>query len=87
MSSGRNIIVWLVAILLLSSLMNHFSETAKKANYADLAFSEFMNEAENKRISEVTIAGANIEGKLTDGIFTLMRLMIRRWWKRCAKTA
>ena len=30
MSSGRNIIVWLVAILLLSSLMNHFSETAKK---------------------------------------------------------
>lgn len=66
MSSGRNIIVWLVAILLLSSLMNHFSETAKKANYADLAFSEFMNEAENKRISEVTIAGANIEGKLTD---------------------
>ena len=67
MSSGRNIIVWLVAILLLSSLMNHFSETAKKANYADLAFSEFMNEAENKRISEVTIAGANIGGKLTDG--------------------
>lgn len=67
MSSGRNIIVWLVAILLLSSLMNHFSETAKKANYADLAFSEFMNEVENKRISEVTIAGANIEGKLTDG--------------------
>lgn len=67
MSSGRNIIVWLVAILLLSSLMNHFSETAKKANYTDLAFSEFMNEAENKRISEVTIAGANIEGKLTDG--------------------
>lgn len=67
MSSGRNIIVWLVAILLLSSLMNHFSETAKKANYADLAFSEFMNEAENKRISEVTIVGANIEGKLTDG--------------------
>lgn len=67
MSLGRNIIVWLVAILLLSSLMNHFSETAKKANYADLAFSEFMNEAENKRISEVTIAGANIEGKLTDG--------------------
>ena len=67
MSSGRNIIVWLVAILLLSSLMNHFSETAKKANYVDLAFSEFMNEAENKRISEVTIAGANIEGKLTDG--------------------
>lgn len=67
MSSGRNIIVWLVAILLLSSLMNHFSETAKKANYADLAFSEFMNEAENKRIAEVTIAGANIEGKLTDG--------------------
>ena len=64
---GRNIIVWLVAILLLSSLMNHFSETAKKANYADLAFSEFMNEEENKRISEVTIAGANIEGKLTDG--------------------
>lgn len=67
MNSGRNLIVWIVAILLLSSLMNHFTESAKRANYSELAFSEFMNEAENKKISEVTIAGANIEGKLTDG--------------------
>ena len=43
MNSGRNLIVWIVAILLLSSLMNHFTESAKRANYSELAFSEFMN--------------------------------------------
>ena len=67
MSSGKSIIVWLVAIVLLTSLMNSFTESAKKANSAELAFSEFMNEAESKKISEVVIAGANIEGKFTDG--------------------
>ncbi len=67
MSSGKSIIVWLVAIVLLTSLMNSFTESAKKANYAELAFSDFMNEAESKKISEVVISGANIEGKLTDG--------------------
>ncbi len=67
MSSGKSIIVWLVAIVLLTSLMNGFTESAKKASYAELAFSDFMNEAENKKISEVVISGANIEGKLTDG--------------------
>ena len=67
MSSGKSIIVWLVAIVLLTSLMNGFSESAKRANYAELAFSDFMNEAESKKISEVVISGANIEGKLSDG--------------------
>ena len=67
MSSGKSIIVWLVAIVLLTSLMNSFTESAKKANSSELAFSEFMNEAESKKISEVVIAGANIEGKFTDG--------------------
>lgn len=67
MKSGRNIIVWLVAIVLLSSLMNNFNESAKRANSTELAFSEFMTEAENRKISEVTIAGANIAGKLSDG--------------------
>ena len=45
MSSGRNIIVWLVAILLLSSLMNHFSETAKKVVKYKVArkFTEYLD--------------------------------------------
>lgn len=67
MKSGRNIIVWLAAIILLSALMNNFNESAKRANSAEMAFSEFMTEAENRKISEVTIAGANISGKLSDG--------------------
>ena len=67
MKSGRSIIVWLIAIVLLSSLMNMFSEGAKRANTESLAFSDFMNEAENKKIGEVVIAGSDISGTFADG--------------------
>lgn len=67
MKSGRSIIVWLLVILLLSSFMNMFNEGAKKANTESLAFSDFMNEVENKKIGEVVIAGADISGTFLDG--------------------
>ena len=67
MQMGRNIIVWLLAIILLSGAMNMFVGDAEKANAEKLAFSEFMNHVENKKVSEVTIAGADISGTYTDG--------------------
>lgn len=67
MRQGRNLIFWLLAIVLLSSLMNSFNENSKKSGVEALAFSDFMNEAENKRIAEVKISGADISGKLNDG--------------------
>lgn len=67
MRQGRNLIFWLIAIVLVSSLMNAFHEGSKKAGSENLAFSDFMNEAESKRITEVKIAGSSISGKLSDG--------------------
>ena len=67
MRTGRNIIVWLLALVLLSGAMNMFTSGAEKANAEQLAFSEFMNHVENKKIAEVTISGASISGTYSDG--------------------
>lgn len=67
MKSGKSIIVWLIAIVLLSSVMNMFNNGTQKAGYDKLAFSDFMNDVEAKRVSEVTIAGPDISGTFTDG--------------------
>lgn len=67
MRTGRNIIVWLLAIVLLSGAMNMLVGGADRANAENLAFSEFMNHVENKRVSEVTIEGASISGTYVDG--------------------
>ena len=67
MRAGRSIIVWLIAIVLLTSLMNVFGEGSAQATAENLAFSDFMKDVENKRISEVTITGAEISGSYVDG--------------------
>ncbi|MBE6452689.1 MAG: ATP-dependent metallopeptidase FtsH/Yme1/Tma family protein [Alphaproteobacteria bacterium] len=67
MQMGRNIIVWILAIILLSGAMNMFVGNGHNANSEKLAFSEFMKHVENKKVSEVTISGADINGVYTDG--------------------
>ena len=67
MKAGKSFIIWLIAIVILSFLMNGFTEGAKRANSANLAFSDFMNEVEAKRVADVVISGANVSGTLTDG--------------------
>ena len=67
MKAGRNLIIWLVAIFILSFVMNGFNDGARRAMSTDLAFSDFMNEVEAKRVADVVIAGANVSGTLTDG--------------------
>ena len=67
MRTGKNIIIWLAAILFLSFMMSSFNQSAQKANSEKLAFSEFMNHVENKRVSEVVITGPEITGSYNDG--------------------
>ena len=67
MRTGRNILVWVLAIVLLSGAMNMFAGGAERANAENVAFSDFMKHVENKRIAEVTIEGASIKGTYTDG--------------------
>lgn len=67
MKSGKNLVIWLAVILVLSALMGGFDNGLKHAASANLAFSDFMNEVEDKHVSEVTIAGAHVTGMLSDG--------------------
>ena len=67
MKSGKNLVIWLVIFLLLSAIVSSFSEKARMSRVEQIAFSDFLNEAENKRISEVNISGHDITGKTSDG--------------------
>ncbi len=67
MRGGRNLIIWLLAIVLLSSILNVFTAKTQKAGLQDLAFSDFMDKVENKSVTDVVIAGPEITGTLTDG--------------------
>ena len=67
MKTGKNFVIWLIVIVVLSFIMGGFNEGVQRGNSSDLAFSDFMNEVEAKRVTEVTIAGSNISGRLTDG--------------------
>ena len=67
MKAGKNVVVWLVIFIFLSVIANVFNVKGQRAGAEELAFSDFMELAENKKISEVTIAGSDISGKMNDG--------------------
>ena len=63
----KNIMFWLVAFILLSVIMNGFSPSARQNAAAPIAFSEFMDKAENNHIDAVTIVGNDIYGTYDNG--------------------
>ncbi len=67
MGQAKTLVIWLAAFLLISAFFGSFNQSANYSKANELAFSEFMNEAESGKISEVVIEGPNISGKLTDG--------------------
>lgn len=67
MRQGKSIFVWLVAFVLISFMANMFNQKAVKVNSSMLAFSDFMNEAENQNVASVMIEGPEVSGKFADG--------------------
>ncbi len=67
MNFSRNAALWLVIVLLLFALFNLFQGSATRGQDDPLAFSEFLDEVEAGQITEVTIAGQDIEGQYRDG--------------------
>ena len=67
MKQFKSMVVWLAALILLSLMMGGVGEKAKFRGGESLAFSDFMNMAENKKVASVTIEGPEISGVLTDG--------------------
>ena len=60
MKPSKNIVMWLIIFLVLSAVVSSFSERARLSSVEQMAFSDFMNEAENKRIAEVNISGHDV---------------------------
>ena len=64
---GRNIALWIVIGVLLVALFNLFQNNTSRSSYSSLAFSDFLGEVEQGRVSDVTIQGNNINGHFNDG--------------------
>lgn len=67
MKQGKNIIIWLAAFVFLSLALNSINPDSRTTSAEKIAFSDFMNNAEENRVQSVTIAGNDIQGTYTDG--------------------
>ena len=65
---GKNLIFW-IAVLVGLALLSQLSERGARRleRGQEIAFSDFMNMAENNQISTVTISGPNVTGKYVTG--------------------
>ncbi|MCX7355279.1 MAG: ATP-dependent zinc metalloprotease FtsH [Alphaproteobacteria bacterium] len=64
---GKNFALWIIIALLLVALFSLFQGNSGRGPQSQLAFSDFLNEVEAGRVTEVTIQGNNISGRLNDG--------------------
>lgn len=67
MKQGKSILLWLAAFVFLSLALNGLNPEINSANTSQIAFSEFMDNAEANRVQTVTIIGNDIQGTYTDG--------------------
>ena len=65
----KNLIMWVIIVLLSVGLFNMFQDPSNKMNSErnSLPFSNFLNEVESGRVVEVQIKGNNISGVLANG--------------------
>ena len=67
MKVNKNFLIWALIFLGVFLAMSVGGPATQSASSEKLAFSDFMSEAENKRISEVTVSGPDVYGKMIDG--------------------
>lgn len=67
MKFSKNFIIWALIFLAVTSFAGAISGNNQRVSHDTMAFSDFMNEAENKKIAEVTVSGADVYGTTTDG--------------------
>ncbi len=63
----KNLALWLVIGMIMIALFNIFNQPLN--SQSDVIFSEFMDQVEGGKISEVTIQGDRVNGKYLDGSF------------------
>ncbi len=67
MNISRNLILWVIILVLIVALFNLFQAPASRAPSRELSFTEFMASVEGNEVNSVTIQGNNITGKTRDG--------------------
>ena len=67
MNFSRNFFVWVLIFLGLIFFLGSIGDNPQHARSEQIAFSDFMKDAENKKIGEVTIIGNEIYGSTVDG--------------------
>ncbi len=66
-SNFRNFAIWVIIALLLVALFNLFQNNGQRGRGTELSYSEFLNSVEGKTVSEVTIKGNRLSGRLENG--------------------
>ncbi|MDH3739619.1 MAG: ATP-dependent zinc metalloprotease FtsH, partial [Alphaproteobacteria bacterium] len=64
---GKNIVLWVIIALLVLALFNLFQNSGRNGAEQQLAFSDFIAQVESGQVSEVTIEGNDVTGKLQNG--------------------
>ncbi|HCU59082.1 MAG TPA: cell division protein FtsH, partial [Alphaproteobacteria bacterium] len=67
MKANKNFLIWALIFLGMFLAMSIGGTNSSRTSQEKMAFSDFMTEAENKRISEVTVSGPDVYGKMIDG--------------------
>jgi cell division protease FtsH len=66
LGNGKNLAFWAILILLVVTLFSVFQEGGTSSSGKQMSFSEFLSLVDSKQVTEVTIDGENISGKLTN---------------------
>jgi cell division protease FtsH len=64
---GRNILVWILLLVMLGGLYNMTQNPSPTPPGSAIAFSDFISKVNDKKVSDVTIRGQYVHGKLSDG--------------------
>jgi cell division protease FtsH len=69
-SFGKNLTLWLIIGVMLLILVNVFQGDMQRAGHEELAFSDFLNAVESKRVAEVTVKESPDEGTVISGLYS-----------------
>ena len=64
---SKNVVLWIIIVLLLIVLFNLFQGSSNNRNTSKISFSDFIAATESGNVSEVNINGSNVTGFLNDG--------------------
>ncbi len=68
MKTNKSFLIWVAIFFGLFFLVNLVGAEKYRTEKTTLAFSDFMREVEAKRVTEVTLSGNHVNGKMIDGV-------------------